>query len=221
MPAPYPSIRPQLSEAHDPHFNLDSLIDQLCAYISDANTCPHMSPVQKAGVLYLTFVEAYQRCGMTQKEHAPDLLLAHDGKDYEVRYHFLLHRYGETHRHYRRYFPPRVSIQSRAKSVHPSSKLRPPPCTLQRLTAMVSDAGPRHDESTSTLHLGEAVASVETVTPEERPADASSSDWVKRCLERLDHLEDAQVNLSTAVNWAYYRLGEAGYDFWCVRIGLC
>jgi hypothetical protein len=91
-----------------------------------------MSPVQKAGLLYLTLVEAYERCGMMQKEHAPDLLLAHDGKAYEVRYHFLLWRYGETHRHYRRYFSPRVSMQSRAKSVHPSSKLRPPPCTSQR-----------------------------------------------------------------------------------------
>jgi hypothetical protein len=86
---------------------------------------------------------------------------------------------------------------------------------------MVSDAGSRHDESTSTVHSGEAVASLETVTPEERPANASSSEWVKRCLERLDHLEDAQVNLSTAVNWAYYRLGEAWYDFCCVRIGFC
>jgi hypothetical protein len=86
---------------------------------------------------------------------------------------------------------------------------------------MVSDAGLRHDESTATLHLGAAVASVETITPEERPANASSSEWVKRCLERLDHLEDAQVNLSTAVNWAYYRLGEAWYEFCCVRSGMC
>jgi methyl coenzyme M reductase gamma subunit len=64
MPLPYPSIHPQLSEWHDPHFNLDSLIDQLCAYISNADTCARMSPVQKAGVLYLTLIEAYEWCGM-------------------------------------------------------------------------------------------------------------------------------------------------------------
>jgi hypothetical protein len=64
---------------------------------AESYTCLYMSPVQKAGVLYLTLVEAYERCRMLQKEHAPDLLLAHNGKDYEVRYHFLLQRYGETH----------------------------------------------------------------------------------------------------------------------------
>jgi hypothetical protein len=86
---------------------------------------------------------------------------------------------------------------------------------------MVSDAGPRHGGSTSAQQLGEAVESLEPGTSEERPAGASSSEWVKRCLERLDHLDNAQFNLSTAVNWAYYRLGEAWYDFCCVRIGLC
>jgi hypothetical protein len=50
-----------------------------------------------------------------------------------------------------------------------------------------------------------SVDALESGTSEIRPAGASSSDWVKHCLERLDHLEDAQVNLSTAVNWAYYR----------------
>jgi hypothetical protein len=70
-------------------------------------------------------------------------------------------------------------------------------------------------------HAGEPVDPLESGTPDERPAGASSSKWVKHCLERLDRLEVAQVNLSTAVNWAYYRLGEAWYDFCCVRIGLC
>jgi hypothetical protein len=63
MPPPCPAIRPQLSEAHDPHFNLDSLIDQLCAYINNADTCPHMSPVQKAGVLYFTLIRPTSGAG--------------------------------------------------------------------------------------------------------------------------------------------------------------
>jgi hypothetical protein len=49
-------IHPQLSEAHDPHLNLDSLFERLCAYILNADTCPHMSPVQKAGMPYLTVI---------------------------------------------------------------------------------------------------------------------------------------------------------------------
>jgi hypothetical protein len=85
---------------------------------------------------------------------------------------------------------------------------------------LVSDTGERHGGSTSTQQSGEPVDALESGTSEERPAGASSSDWVKHCLERLDRLEVAQVNLSTAVNWAYYRLGEAWYDFCCVRIGL-
>jgi hypothetical protein len=222
MPLPYPSIHPQLSEAHDPHFILDSLIDQLCAYIINADTCPHMSPVQKAGVLYLTLVEAYERCGMMQKEHAPDLLLAHGGEDCEVRSQFLLPEYCENS-------PTRPQVLLAASIDAEPSKRRSPEqqnainaVYLAAIeAAMVSDACPHHDESTSPLHSGEAIASVETVTPEDRPAKASSSEWVKHCLERLDHLEVAQTNLSTAVNWAYFRLGEAWYDFCCVRIELC
>jgi hypothetical protein len=85
---------------------------------------------------------------------------------------------------------------------------------------MVSDTGERHGGWTSTQQSGKPVESLEPGTSEDRPAGASSSEWVKHCLERLDRLEVAQVNLSTAVNWAYYRLGEAWYDFCCVRIGL-
>jgi hypothetical protein len=183
MPPPYPAIHPQLSEAHDPHFNLDSLIDQLCAYINDADTCPHMSPVQKAGVLYLTLIEAYERCGMMQKEHAPDLLLAHDGKDYEVRYHFLLQRYGETHRRYRRYFSPRVSMQSRAKGVHPSSKLRPPPYTLQQLRRLWSrirvnvTVGRRPRSNRASLSMHWSLAHRRNVQRVRRPPIGSSTAW--------------------------------------------
>jgi hypothetical protein len=42
------------------HLNHDSRIDQLCAYVSNAVTCPHVSSMQKAGVL--TLIEAYERC---------------------------------------------------------------------------------------------------------------------------------------------------------------
>jgi hypothetical protein len=181
-----------------------------------------MSPVQKAGVLYLTLIEAYERCGMMQKEHAPDLLLAHDGEDYEVRYQFLLYKYRESS-----LTLPQVLLAV-SIDAEPSKRRSPEQQTATTAVylaaieaALASDAGRCHGGSTSQQHSGEAVDSLEAVTSEERAADASSSEWVQHCLERLDRLEVAQVNLSTAVNWAYYRLGEAWYDFCRVRTGLC
>jgi hypothetical protein len=43
--------------------------------------------------------------------------------------------------------------------------------------------------------INEAVGYLEAVTSKERPADASSSEWVKHCLERLDGLEVTQIDL--------------------------
>jgi hypothetical protein len=182
-----------------------------------------MSPVQKAGLLYLTLVEAYERCRMMQKEHAPDLLLAHDGEDYEVRCQFSLHVCCEI--------SPTLPQVLLAASIdaEPSRRRSPEQQTATTAAylaaieaAMVSDAGQCHGGSDSMQHAGGAVVdSLESGTPEERLAGVSSSERVKHCLERLDRLEVAQVNLSTAVNWAYYRLGEAWYDFCCVRMRMC
>jgi hypothetical protein len=42
---------PYSYEAHDPHFNLDSLIDQLCANINNAETGPHIHRCRRRGAL--------------------------------------------------------------------------------------------------------------------------------------------------------------------------
>jgi hypothetical protein len=44
-----------------------------------------MNAADKAGALYLALVTAYERCGILQRQHAPDLLVNLGEVDYEVR----------------------------------------------------------------------------------------------------------------------------------------
>jgi hypothetical protein len=89
MPPIYERVYPTFDSVVDATFDLLALVEQLVVFLRSAEVCPQTRPEVKAGSLYLAIVEAFERCGMLAREHAPDLLLDIEGRQYEVQAVFL------------------------------------------------------------------------------------------------------------------------------------
>jgi hypothetical protein len=84
MSPSYERVYPTFDSVVDATFDLPALVEQLVVFLRSTKVCPQTRPEVKAGSLYLAIVDAFGRCGMLAREHAPDLLLEVEGHQYEV-----------------------------------------------------------------------------------------------------------------------------------------